>query len=149
MKIDFNPDSYCGLYCGACVRYRATKTEKIHELALECGLSPEEFQCNGCKANQVSGWCNSCAIRDCAKSRNINSCADCLEYPCTNLDVLQSNYSFSPQIDIFESLDYRKQKGTGSWLDHQQIRWSCPICLTGFGVNDKKCQGCGSLLNQF
>lgn len=146
--MEFNPDSYCGLYCGACVRYLSTKSNKIHELAIDSGLSPQEFQCTGCKTTQSSRWCNLCAIKECAKKRGLESCVECSEYPCMRIRILQANYCHSHHMDIIDSLNFRKQKGTESWLLHQRINWSCPVCFTEFGIHDKTCINCGYALNK-
>jgi len=141
----FNPDSFCGLYCGACVRYLSTKNERINSLAIDSGLSPEAFQCTGCKTNQVSRRCKSCTIRECAIERGLDSCANCVEYPCTNLRLLHHNNSYCSQFDIIESLNYRKQNGIKSWLMHQRLHWSCPICFAEIGFKDKMCLKCGTV----
>ncbi len=48
----------CGLYCGACKRYRAQR-------------------CPGCAENQAAWWCK---IRSCTAAKGIATCADCDEH---------------------------------------------------------------------
>jgi hypothetical protein len=50
--------AYCGLYCGACSRYRKGK-------------------CPGCHYNAKATWCK---IRSCNIEHGYQSCADCAEY---------------------------------------------------------------------
>ena len=45
----------CGLYCGACRKYRMGK-------------------CSGCHENEKASWCN---IRKCCKEKGIHTCAEC------------------------------------------------------------------------
>ncbi len=50
--------AYCGLYCGACGRYRKDK-------------------CPGCKENRKATWCK---LRTCCIDHQFGSCADCTEF---------------------------------------------------------------------
>ncbi len=52
------PVAACGLYCGACPKYKSGK-------------------CPGCRANEKASWCD---IRRCCMEHNYTSCADCTEY---------------------------------------------------------------------
>ena len=48
----------CGLYCGACGRFKKRK-------------------CAGCRENEKASWCG---IRKCCIEHNYTSCADCSEF---------------------------------------------------------------------
>ena len=48
----------CGLYCGACGRYKKGK-------------------CTGCRENEKLSWCG---IRQCCIEHNYDSCADCQDF---------------------------------------------------------------------
>ena len=52
------PVAACGLYCGACGRYKKGK-------------------CPGCRGYEKATWCG---IRSCCIEKNYNSCADCTEF---------------------------------------------------------------------
>ena len=54
--------SACGLYCGACHKYK-------------------KRSCAGCRENDKATWCK---IRICTKEKGFASCADCREF--TDLD---------------------------------------------------------------
>lgn len=49
----------CGLYCGACGKYKSGK-------------------CLGCKENEKATWCT---VRTCCKGKGITTCAECAECP--------------------------------------------------------------------
>ncbi len=49
--------AYCGLYCGACPRYKKGK-------------------CTGCRENEKLGWCG---IRTCNREKGFHNCAECPE----------------------------------------------------------------------
>lgn len=42
-------------------------------------------QCNGCRAgaSAAAGCVPGCVVPDCAKSRNVDFCAECADFPCT------------------------------------------------------------------
>jgi len=50
--------SSCGLYCGACYKYKKGK-------------------CPGCADNTNASWCK---IRVCTKTKGISTCADCIDF---------------------------------------------------------------------
>ncbi|NTU98968.1 DUF3795 domain-containing protein [Candidatus Falkowbacteria bacterium] len=50
--------AFCGLYCGACGKFKSGK-------------------CPGCAGNEKASWC---AIRKCCMEHNYKSCADCTEF---------------------------------------------------------------------
>jgi hypothetical protein len=51
--------SPCGLYCGACYKLKKGK-------------------CPGCADNNNASWCK---IRVCTKTKDISTCADCIDFP--------------------------------------------------------------------
>lgn len=78
-------DAYCGLYCGACPKFMMTENGEIEEFAAKNGLSVEDFACSGCKSGQVAKWCRVCKLKMCAQEKGFDSCAECRDYPCTDL----------------------------------------------------------------
>lgn len=55
---DTNNIAFCGLYCGACGRYRRGR-------------------CPGCRENEKATWCK---VRACCLEHGHASCADCTEH---------------------------------------------------------------------
>ena len=96
--------AYCGLDCSACPIHLATlepDAAKQHamrvDIARECflhygmKLQPEEVNdCDGCRAytGRLFSSCRNCAIRNCASSKELESCAFCGEYSCDHLDEM-------------------------------------------------------------
>jgi hypothetical protein len=62
----------CGLYCGACGKYKKGK-------------------CPGCAGNEKATWCG---IRTCCKQKGIANCAQCQEFTNPN-DCKKFNNFFS------------------------------------------------------
>lgn len=58
MAIQIKPVAACGLYCGACRKFKRGK-------------------CTGCLTNEKASWCE---IRTCCIEHGYASCADCTEF---------------------------------------------------------------------
>ena len=79
----------CGLYCGACGVYIATRdgNEKFRSIMGNLyGTIPEETACLGCMQpdppEKLYGPCQNCELRDCIKSKGFYSCHQCEAWPC-------------------------------------------------------------------
>jgi hypothetical protein len=112
--------SYCGLTCNSCPIYWATREtdpdqkKKIREVIAEkCnehyGLSytgQDINDCDGCRAQSgvLFAGCLNCSIRNCAVSREVETCAHCPDYLC---DKLEEHYKTDPAgkvwLDIIRS----------------------------------------------
>ena len=96
--------AYCGLLCQSCPIFLATreidhkKQERmrsaISRLAQKhygLALGPEDIgDCDGCRTEhgKLFSGCITCAIRNCARQKNVESCAHCSEYACEKLQKL-------------------------------------------------------------
>lgn len=85
---------YCGIKCGGCPAYLATKKDdasKMAEVAKqwssdEMSFTPEEVVCDGCQGPRVFKWANECPPRICRVEKGHHTCADCGEYSCEKLE---------------------------------------------------------------
>ena len=87
--------AYCGLDCNECRAFKATQakdTEWKKQIAkqwtegLKVEFRPEDIDCQGCKSNTLSGWCQKiCKIRPCAEEKKVETCAHCEDYSCGKL----------------------------------------------------------------
>jgi hypothetical protein len=78
----------CGLYCGSCGVYIATRDgdEKFRTVMANLyGTKPEETECLECMQpnppKKLYDICNTCRIRNCIKSKGYYSCHQCQEWP--------------------------------------------------------------------
>jgi hypothetical protein len=90
---DFSKFSYCGLVCGEkCKVFRATKNNDSAakaEIAKEWSekygkdFKPEDVHCSGCKTENipVSYYAAICEVRNCARQRQVITCAHCGDFP--------------------------------------------------------------------
>ena len=78
----------CGLYCGACGIYIATRDKNdILKTTLGnlYGTKPEETECCGCMQvnppEKLYSFCRSCKMRECVRSKGLYSCHQCQDWP--------------------------------------------------------------------
>jgi hypothetical protein len=70
---------------------------------------PEGINCDGCLTSEgrLLGFCNTCEIRKCGRSKSVENCASCDEQPC---DKLTKFHEFSP--DAKTSFEALRRKGS-------------------------------------
>jgi hypothetical protein len=139
------PDSYCGIYCGACSIALHGRTGRADEFAACLGGVPiEELACSGCKSDTLYAGCSTCSLRRCARERKVEHCMDCSDFPRKGYSAWQSVAKFLPHThEAPSSLKVIKNDGVDFWLDGQKRRWSCPECGTPFSWYTKVCHVCG------
>lgn len=87
--------SCCGDDCDACPRYLATQTnnnsalEGLAHLWYELGwrdeiVSADAMRCEGCATVSVC----SLGVRDCTRSKRLETCGQCPEYPCDIMKLM-------------------------------------------------------------
>ncbi len=157
---DFNYDSYCGLYCGACSIIKAYQSGIKDPFA--CFWSDEagaELKCHGCKTDQVFqgaaefGGCAKCAIRACAKEKGVERCLSCPDFPCQNFnpDTDMAKYLIDklPHMSmIATNLQTILCEGVNNWLKQQEAQWKCPDCQTDYTWYATNCSNCGKELGE-
>ena len=144
----------CGLYCGACGIYRATRDndeEKLEEfargLSAKTGyqFSVDDVRCDGCLVNgRLDLWCRKCQIRVCEKLQSSKErCSDCVEFPCTQLTDFRDD-GMNHHSEITDNLEQIKKNGVDVWVEYEEKRWTCPECKTNLSWYDPNCPGCGA-----
>lgn len=130
----FNPDAYCGIYCGACSIAMRNRTGHADEFAACLGsVTTEELACGGCKSDTIYAGCSNCSLRRCACKKDIEHCIDCVDFPCKSYSTWQTVAKFLPHThETASSLKVIKSNGVDYWLDANRRRWSCPECGTPF-----------------
>lgn len=96
----------CGLYCGACGVYIATRdaNEKFKSVMGNLyGTKPEDTVCLGCMQpeppEKLYGYCSMCKIRDCVRSKGFYSCHQCTDWPCEMIE----NFGFATGRKVMKS----------------------------------------------
>ena len=135
-----NYSCYCGLYCGNCaVKVKIEPASKnLYEEMKKAGFEevihmiPEGDKfwsfLTGMVKNGVCTSCKDgsgnpgCAVRICAKEKNIEMCALCENYPCEIFARFFEGYPVLKQDNLI-----LREKGTKAWLKLQNER-----CANGF-----------------
>lgn len=127
------PDSYCGLYCGACTSVVAGGKAK----------KPEDTKCLGCKSGKTAGYCATCKIRECATDQGVESCGECPGFPCEKLTAFHHN-GRDYRLLAAKNCQEINEKGRKAWMKAQRKRWTCPACKARLSWKDEKCPTCGA-----
>ena len=95
----------CGLYCGTCGVYIATRdgNEKFRAVMGNLyGTRPEETECLGCmqedSSKKLYAHCTQCKVRECVKSKGYYSCHQCDEWPCAMIE----NFGFATGVRVMK-----------------------------------------------
>ncbi|KPA09924.1 hypothetical protein MHK_009883 [Candidatus Magnetomorum sp. HK-1] len=144
----------CGLYCGACGVYIATrdKNDKFKAaLGNLYGTPPEETECLGCMQpnppEKLYSYCKLCKIRDCVLSKDFYSCHQCDQWPCnlveefalkTGLQVMKRT------IPIWRKYVSQEgdEKGSIEWARSECERYHCSSCGNPLFRGAQKCRNC-------
>jgi hypothetical protein len=87
--------AYCGIDCCKCPAFRATidnddtlreKTAKLFSTGRVL-LKKEDIHCYGCHSDYtLTKLCRLCKIKACAEMKEVNTCAECENYPCWKIE---------------------------------------------------------------
>jgi hypothetical protein len=133
----FEPDGYCGLYCGACPKYLETKE----------GAAPatsDQSVCFGCKTDVNPKWCLECKIKACAREKNVSFCHECSDYPCSDLEAFKNDSRYPYHQEVTDYMTAIAAEGKEAWLERMKTRWCCPSCKRESSWWDLSCKGCGA-----
>ena len=144
----------CGLYCGACGVYIATRdgNEKFKAIMANLyGTKPEETECLGCMQpdppKKRYAWCDVCTIRDCVKSKGYYSCHQCREWPCNliqNFPLATGLQVMKRAIPIWRAkvAACGDQEGSVEWTRAECERYHCPSCGGPLFRGAQRCRVC-------
>lgn len=147
----------CGLFCGACGVYIATRdgNEKLKTIMGKTyGSQPEETECLGCmqpdSSKKLFGFCAECDLRDCAKSKGYYSCHQCKEFPCETIE----SFPLGPARKIMKDsiskwrdkvAEHGDEKGSIEWARQECERYRCS-CGEPHLRGQISCDACGQTL---
>jgi len=87
--------AYCGIDCMQCPALKATLDndddlrEKVAKMFSNGRviLRKEDINCYGCHSDyRLTKICLPCRIRACAEMKELNTCAECENYPCPKVN---------------------------------------------------------------
>ena len=144
----------CGLYCGACGVYIATrdKNEKFKAVMGNLyGTKPEEPVCLGCMQSDQSqtmyGYCKACTIRNCVKSKEFYSCHQCTDWPCNmikDFSLATGRRVMKETIPVWREKVARfgDEEGSIEWARSVCERYHCPSCGKPLFRGAQRCRNC-------
>jgi hypothetical protein len=144
----------CGLYCGACGVYIATRdnNEKFRAVMGKLyGTTPEETHCVGCMQADPSKkrykYCNYCPIRNCVTSKGYYSCHQCAQWSCDHIN----NFGYATGVRVMNRTipvwrskvaEYGDEKGSVEWARAECERYHCPGCGKPLFRGAQRCRAC-------
>ena len=144
----------CGLYCGLCGIYIATRenNKKFREIMGKLyGTEPEETECYGCMQadppKKLYGYCKDCKIRDCIKSKGYYSCHQCDEWPCDlikNFPITTGARVMKRTIPIWREkvAELGDEEGSIEWARMECGRYHCSSCGKALFRGAQRCRNC-------
>ena len=144
----------CGLYCGVCGVYIATRdrNEKFRAVMGNLyGTRPEETECLGCMQpdppGKLYGFCRQCGIRDCVRSKGLYSCHQCADWPCSLIE----NFVFATGVRVMKrtipiwrekAAQLGDEEGSIEWARSECERYHCPSCGEPLFRGAQRCRAC-------
>ncbi len=143
----------CGLYCGACGVYIATRDDNKKFKGIMgnlYGTKPEETECLGCMSDlqeKLYCFCKICKIRDCVKSKGYYSCHQCKEWPCSHIE----NFGLATGKRVMKRTipvrrakvaEHGDEKGSIEWARAECKRYHCSSCGKPLFRGAQRCRSC-------
>jgi hypothetical protein len=140
----------CGLYCGVCGVYYATRDNNVAFMEKLLAmykktmggidqLAIEDLKCDGCLSSRKSIFCRYCGIRDCAIEKGYEGCHKCEKFPCGH--IADFPVPVGKKV-IMRSIPYWKEFGTEKWVIDEERRYTCPQCGHRLFRGAKRCNRC-------
>ncbi|MCP4752057.1 MAG: DUF3795 domain-containing protein [Proteobacteria bacterium] len=144
----------CGLYCGACGIYIATRDNNEKFRGVMAGLygtKPEETECLGCMqtnpTKNMYGWCEQCNMRNCVKEKGYYSCHQCQDWPCE----MTENFGFATGVNVMKKTiplwrekvaEHGDEEGSVEWARAECGRYHCSSCGEPLFRGAQSCRAC-------
>ncbi len=118
----------CGLDCFNCEIYEDNLTNKLADLIHDkAGVAREEIPCKGCRQQDGVHYhlpLEGCSTLNCVKSKGVELCCDCDDFPCVLLGPLAEGADRYPHNMKVYNLCRIKKIGFERWIEDEagQIR---------------------------
>ena len=140
----------CGLYCGVCGVYIATRdnNEKFIEKLLGVyqgklpgleQLTKKDIQCRGCLSGDTSVFCTTCGIKNCTREKGYTGCHECDDFPCEHIEHFPVKVG---KKVIMRAIPYWREYGTEKYVQDEEARYVCPDCGHNLFRGAKRCNKC-------
>jgi len=145
----------CGLYCGTCGVYIATrdKNEKFKTVMGGLyGTKPEETECCGCMQpdppEKLYLYCQHCELRNCIREKGYYSCHQCDQWPCDLVEkfgLATGRRVMKRAIPLWgeKVAAHGDDQGSVEWARAECERYHCPDCGNPLFRGAQRCRACG------
>jgi hypothetical protein len=124
------PIAPCGMNCHICRAYLRKRNK-----------------CPGCRGEDTNKPVTrvECKIKNCSflQKMEINYCFECENFPCNNLNKLDSRYLTRYNMSVIENLKSINEIGINEFLVNEGSRWACSHCGCVICVHNGCCHICG------
>ena len=112
----------CGIDCFNCELYYTnidnffgTMSEERKNAFVSRGFTKEKLLCKGCRISGCTMIPDKCDTLECVKTKNIDFCFDCDDFPCSKLQPLAEGAERYPHNLKIYNLITIKNKGLEKW----------------------------------
>ncbi len=113
----------CGLDCFNCELYEDNLTNEFAELIhTKLGVLKADIPCKGCRQQDGKHYhlpADGCATLNCVKSRGLELCSDCDDFPCTLLAPVADKAAQYPHNMKVYNLCRIKKIGLDNWIEKE------------------------------
>jgi hypothetical protein len=135
-------ESFCGIYCGACLCNIVLESGNIEETAKKLNRTVEQLTCTNCK----TALHQDCCFVTCCTAKGFSNCSECPELPCEEITKF-ANDGYKHHATTLPNLLRIREIGLEEWLKEQKKQYSCPHCKARTGWSYKICDKCGKDLS--
>lgn len=137
----------CGLYCGACVIYRAERDDPNWQqrLADRFKCPAEKVRCQGCAALTPECWGYDCKFLVCLRERGFEHCFECPGHQagtCEEFERFSHAYLKDDGVDLRQNLELLRTGRVEQWLKKRKDRYTCRFCGGPLVAGAKNCHHC-------
>jgi hypothetical protein len=118
----------CGLDCFNCELYDDNLTNNLKDLIhTKLGVPKDKISCKGCRQQDGRHYhlpAEGCATLNCAKTKEVEFCCDCTDFPCALLAAIADKAAQYPHNMKVYNLCRIKKVGIERWIQEEagQIR---------------------------
>lgn len=134
-------DTFCGIYCGACLTNIVKDNGKIKETAAKLNRTVEQLTCSECK----TALHQDCFFVTCCTSKGYQNCSECPDMPCEEITKFATD-GMKHHAVIIPNLMRIREIGLSDWLKEMKEKYTCPHCGARTGWSYLKCDACGKNL---
>jgi len=124
----------CGMDCNICSGYLAMQHD-VKSKGIRISY------CKGCRPRD-----KKCAFlkKRCRRllHHSVIFCYECQEYPCENLNHINTRYKTFFRMSLLGNLAFIKKNGMAEFLRTQKEKWRCPTCGEAICCHNGLCFHC-------